>query len=525
MSSNIKNESLKILETIPNSYLVVSASLFIITASNKFLEATGTTREFLRGKHIFEAFPDNPDLPDADGMKNINASLQEVLRTKQPHFMDIQRYDVPDMRHPGQFITRYWEPSHTPVLNEAGEIEYIIQHANNITEKVLRLSELAESRKLELNALKKIELLNLELDVLRISELEHFKNERHFRRLMDLVPAKISNALPSGEVTYFNRNWLEYSGMSFENLRDYGYHQMMHPDEIESFMAGLTEAAKSGIPFESEMRFKDLSGNYRWHLNIAAPVMNDEGAMIMWVGSTTDIQKIKDEEQKKNDFIGMVSHELKTPLTSLKAYLQLIEFNAIKNDDQITTKALAKSLTQISKMTNMINGFMSVSRLENSKIIAEPSVFVVSQLMSELEEDFKNTTTSHLIILNFRAEEKMIRADRNRIEQVLKNLIGNAVKYSPRGAKIECNYFYTDNEITFLVKDNGEGIAIEEQSKIFERYYRIENSVSKTTAGFGIGLYFCSEIINRHNGRIWVESEVGEGSTFCFTIPTELTSQ
>ncbi|GAA3965197.1 hypothetical protein GCM10022246_17840 [Pedobacter ginsengiterrae] len=421
MISDIRNESLKILETIPNSYLVVSASLYIITASNKFLEATGTTRDFLKDKHIFEAFPDNPNLPDADGMKNINASLQEVLRTKEPHYMDIQRYDVPDLLNPGKFITRYWEPSHTPVLNEDGEIDYIIQHANNITDKVLRLAELAESRKLELNALKKIELLNLELDVLRISELEHFKNENHFRRLMDLVPAKISTALPTGEVTYFNRHWLEYSGMSFENLRDYGYHQMMHPDEVESFMIGLAAAAKSGIPFESEMRFKDLLGKYRWHLNIAAPVMNDEGEIIMWVGSTTDIQKLKDEEQMKSDFIGMVSHELKTPLTSLKAYLQLVAFNAKKADDKVTGNAVEKSLRQISKMTNMINGFMSVSRLENSKIIIELSTFLVSQLIREIEEDFKNTTSSHPIIFSYINVEKTITADRNRIEQVLKN--------------------------------------------------------------------------------------------------------
>jgi PAS domain S-box-containing protein len=497
--------------------------LHIITASNKFLEATATTREFLKGKHIFEAFPDNPDLPDADGMKNINSSLQEVLRTKKPHYMNIQRYDVPNLQYPGKFITKYWEPSHTPVLDAAGEIDYIIQHANNITEKVLRLSELAESRKLELNALKKIELLNLELDVLRISELEHLKNERHFRRLMDLVPAKISNALTSGEVTYFNRHWLEYSGMSFENLRDYGYHQMMHPDEIESFTMGLAESAKSGIPFESEMRFKDLSGKYRWHLNIAAPVLNDEGKMIMWVGSTTDIQKLKEEEQKKNDFIGMVSHELKTPLTSIKAYLQFVVFKARETGDQITKNALEKSLIQVSKMTNMINGFMSVSRLENSKIIIEPSAFVVSQLMREIEEDFKNTTSSHPLIINNSDVEKLIIADKNRVEQVLKNLIGNAVKYSPRGAEIECTYFYTENEITFLVKDSGDGIAIEDQGKIFERYYRIENKISKTTAGFGIGLYFCSEVINRHKGRIWVESNLGNGSTFCFTIPINLT--
>ena len=519
MTPGILNDSLKILETIPNSYLVVSPSLYIITASNKFLEATGTTREFLKGKHIFDAFPDNPDLPDAYGMKNINASLQEVLLTKLPHFMDIQRYDVPDIQRPGKFITRYWEPSHTPVLNAAGDIDYIIQHANNITDKVLRLAELSESRKLELNALKKIELLNVELDVLRISELEHEKNEKHLRRLMDLVPAKISNALPSGEVIYFNKHWLEYSGMNFEDLRDFGYFQMMHPDEIEPFQAGLVKAAQSGIPFESEMRFKDLSGNYRWHLNIASPVMDDDGKIIMWVGSTTDIQKLKDEEEKKSDFIGMVSHELKTPITSLKAYLQIMALKARKADDNMIENTIEKSLTQIKKMTSMIDGFMSVSRLENSKIIIEPSTFKIFDLISEVKEDFISTINSHPITFSNEDDGKQITADRNRIEQVIKNLIGNAVKYSPRGTAIECTYVVSDQKVTFSIKDNGAGIADEDQNKIFERYYRVENNISKTTAGFGIGLYFCSEIIKLHKGSIWVESEVGMGSNFCFSLP------
>jgi hypothetical protein len=107
-------EVLKTLETAPNMYQVLSPELYILTASDSFLKATETKREVITGKHIVEAFPDNPDLPDGDdGMHNINASLQNVLRTKKPDYMRIQRYDVPDIAHPGSFIPRYWDPSHT----------------------------------------------------------------------------------------------------------------------------------------------------------------------------------------------------------------------------------------------------------------------------------------------------------------------------------------------------------------------------------------------------------------------------
>ncbi len=131
------SETLRALESAPNMYLVLSPGLYILTASDLYLEATETKREAIAGKHIFEVFPDNPEVPDIDGAQNINASLQEVLRTGKPHYMRIQRYDVPDVNNPGKFIQRYWDPSHRPVFDEQGQISYIIQHAGNITEKVL----------------------------------------------------------------------------------------------------------------------------------------------------------------------------------------------------------------------------------------------------------------------------------------------------------------------------------------------------------------------------------------------------
>ena len=157
-------EILKALETAPNMYLVLAPDLYIITASDAYLQATGTTREAIIGRHIFEAFPDNPDLPDGDdGVQNINTSLQTVLRTKKPDYMRIQRYDVPDTQNPGKFITRYWDPSHTPVLDERGEVAYIIQLANNVTDKILTERALLKSQQEQVETLEQMKALNSEL--------------------------------------------------------------------------------------------------------------------------------------------------------------------------------------------------------------------------------------------------------------------------------------------------------------------------------------------------------------------------
>jgi len=158
-------DTLKALETAPSMFLVLSPDLYILTASDMYLAATQTEREAIVGRFIFDAFPDNPDLPDADGVKNINASLQEVLRTKKKHVMQIQRYDVPDTSSPGKFIQRYWDPSHTPVLDENGEIKYIVQLATNVTDQVLMRKQLAESRSAQVESLLEVDLLHNKLDI------------------------------------------------------------------------------------------------------------------------------------------------------------------------------------------------------------------------------------------------------------------------------------------------------------------------------------------------------------------------
>nr|WP_255352040.1 PAS domain-containing sensor histidine kinase [Pedobacter sp. Leaf216] len=344
------------------------------------------------------------------------------------------------------------------------------------------------------------------------------ESEKHFRSLADIVPAKISNALPSGEVTFFNQQWLDYSGMNFEDLRDFGYHQMMHTEEIPEFQQRLGEAAAKGTALEMEMRFKDINGDYRWHLNIASPIMDSQGQITMWVGCTTDIERMKEEELRKNDFIGMVSHELKTPLTSLNAFLQILQRKARTTDDSPSLGVLDRSLSQVKKMTTMINGFLNVSRLEAGKIHIDKSHFEMGELMKEIEEEYRIMISTHQINFSIKGEQQ-INADRDKISQVINNLISNAVKYSPNGSTVMIDSEIIGKEIIVRVKDSGMGINAEDQPKLFNRYYRVESKQTKTIAGFGIGLYLCAEIIYRHGGKIGVESQIGQGSKFWFSIP------
>jgi two-component system sensor histidine kinase VicK len=236
-------------------------------------------------------------------------------------------------------------------------------------------------------------------------------------------------------------------------------------------------------------------------------------------GTLRDITQQKKDEQRKDDFIAMVSHELKTPLTSLTAYLQLLHRNAIKTENAKQQATVDKSLRQVSRMNGLISGFLNISRLDSGKLYIQKSEFDLGELFTELQDEMNVVIYSHRIIFQL-AERLFVYADREKISQVLQNLVGNAIKYSASGTEIRIRYAIDDGgNIAIAVEDQGMGIAKEDQRQIFERFYRVENPHTGSIAGFGIGLYLCREIVELHQGMLSVESKIGLGSTFIVKLP------
>lgn len=255
----------------------------------------------------------------------------------------------------------------------------------------------------------------------------------------------------------------------------------------------------------------------RWLRSNGQAYYDTEGNPLYIAGTTIDFTEQKEDDIRKNNFISMTSHELKTPLTSLNGYLQVLQKIARKSNDTFTLPILDKSVNQIKKMISLINGFLNVSRLESGKINIEKTRFDITDLINEVTEESKAILKSHEIIFNAEDEISII-ADHDKIGQVLDNLISNAIKYSPGGGIIAIHSSVIDDKVQVSVSDSGIGIKPHDQQNIFSRFYRVENHNS-TIAGFGIGLYLCDEIIKCHNGKLWMESEYGKGSTFYFTLP------
>lgn len=248
-----------------------------------------------------------------------------------------------------------------------------------------------------------------------------------------------------------------------------------------------------------------------------SPVRDPHGNLIGVSKIARDITDKKQEEMRKNDFIAMVSHELKTPLTSMKSYLQVLLGIAKKEGHSFQLNALTRAENQAQKMTVMVHDFLNLARLEDGKIALNKTLFDLHLLIKEISAEAPFLTSSHQVKL-VDCENICLEADRDKLGQVLNNLLSNAIKYSPKGGSIVIGCEKLDKQVKIFVKDEGVGISAEDQKHLFERFYRSKDERIKTVSGFGIGLYLVSEILRYHGSDINVESAPGAGATFYFVM-------
>ena len=243
--------------------------------------------------------------------------------------------------------------------------------------------------------------------------------------------------------------------------------------------------------------------------------VNNTEAILLAFEDITDRKKL---EKQKDDFIGVVSHELKTPLTSIKMFSGLLEEYLEQNKDKKGSFYLSKMTSQMDKLTQLMASFVNVYKIQNGKLALHKKFFMLDELISTVVSDFQYTTKSHIIEHNGQSKVS-IYADEERIAQVLVNLITNAIKYSPKVGKVVVSLSRDKNIVIVSVQDFGLGIPKEEQIHIFDRFFRVKGKKENDISGLGLGLYISYEIIAQHNGKIWVESSEGKGSNFYFSLP------
>ncbi len=370
-------------------------------------------------------------------------------------------------------------------------------------------------------ARQKAEDLNNELEsIVQERTKDLLLSQEHFKFLADNIPVIVWTAQPDGSTDYFNKRWYEYTGLNIEESIDWGWQPVLHPDDLEKTLKAWEKSVATGEPYEVEYRFKSAKdGQYRWHLGHALPFTDDNGLIIKWFGTGTDIEDQKKEMEKRDEFIGIASHELKTPLTSAKGYIQLIE-SFQKEVLPVNVKLFVKKANDsLNKLQTLVNDLLDVSKIQAGKLEFSVDRFSLGDLIATCVEN-SATIYPKSIIANRYNGDFIVTGNFERLEQVLMNLISNAVKYSNNNHPIDINAGQADGYTWVSVTDRGIGLTEPQTERIFERFYRVEDK-KFLTSGLGMGLYISSEIIKAHHGFMSVKSKFNEGSTFSFSLPAD----
>ena len=354
---------------------------------------------------------------------------------------------------------------------------------------------------------------------LAVETHERILAQERLRLMAESMPLKIYTARPDGEIDYLNPQWTHYTGLPFEAISGWGWTQFVHPDDLDENVLQWRNSLATGEPFYFEHRFRRADGVYCWHMTRAIPMRDASGAVRMWVGSSTDIDEQKQLEQRKNAFISMASHELKTPVTSLKGFTQVLQRRLRQQDaDPTTLIFLDRMDAQLRKMTTLISDLLDISKMQTGALSIQESPFDLDELVRETVENVQASSATHTIRVEG-ATRATICGDADRIGQALTNLLANAIKYSPDASLVIVHLSAHDDWAEIAVQDFGLGIAEKYHERIFEQFFQATDSTDGTFPGLGIGLYIARTLVARHGGRLWVESAPGAGSVFRCTLP------
>ncbi len=401
-------------------------------------------------------------------------------------------------------------------LNEAQSLSIILTDLTS--QKKIEQQLKFQNQQLD-EARQKAENLNNELeDLVKERTKDLVLSQKHFKFLADNIPVIVWTARADGGLDYYNQRWYDYTGLSFEETKDWGWKPVLHPDDLESTINCWKKSIETGEPYEMQFRLRCAEdGKYRWHLGYAVSYKDDNGNIVKWFGTNTDIEDQKKEMEKRDEFIGVASHELKTPLTSAKGYIQLINSYQKEILPVIVKTFVKKANDSLDKLQTLVNDLLDVSKIQAGKLEFNVSNFNIADLIATCVENAAHIYHS-TVIINSYTGDFIISGNFERLEQVLMNLINNAVKYSNNNHPVDINAVQDGGFVKVCVTDRGIGLTEPQMERIFERFYRVEDK-KFLTSGLGLGLYISAEIVKAHQGFMTVDSKLNQGSTFCFSLP------
>ena len=369
------------------------------------------------------------------------------------------------------------------------------------------------------------------------SAAERVAREDQYRFLADAIPVQVWTALPSGSLDYVNRGVTEYFQRTAEQILGDGWLSMLHADDVARTIERWTHSVTTGEAYEIEFRLWHLaSEEYRWHLGRAIAQRDESGAIVKWYGSNTDIEDNKRAAREleqlhqealaanraKSDFLTAMSHELRTPLNAIGGYAQLLEMGLRGPITEAQRTDLRRIDRSQKHLLGLIDDVLNFAKLGAGKMEYKITDVPMREMIESVTDMVASQIEAKGLAFNTKAcaEDFVVRADADRLRQVIINLVGNAIKFTAAGGEIVVECERRDTLVTIAVRDSGVGIAEDKLASIFEPFVQVGRKFSTNSEGVGLGLTISREFARGMGGDLRVESQIDVGSTFVISLPS-----
>jgi PAS domain S-box-containing protein len=456
--------------------IIRASDLMVQDVNDAYLQLVGRERAAMQNRTIWQAVPEAAEA-FAPIMNRVIST--GIAYSAQEHELQLLR----DGEHQSVFVNFVYEP----VRFEDDSVKAVMVVTVDVTGQVVARRQVEAAEEMLRLAIDSANMgtwmVNLATDELTISE-----------------QAKLIHGIAPNENITLTRSL-----------------GLITPEYVEKVSHAIEQSIKNNSSFEIEYIINPMDGaKPRWLKATGKAYYDDQDKPVSVSGTMIDITESKAYDQQKDDFISIASHELKTPVTSLKAALQLLDRMKANPSPQVLPKLIEQSNRSMDKISTLIEDLLNLSRMNEGQLKLDKTKFTIAHMLNQCCSHVRVAGKHELVLQG--DEELEVIADEHRVDQVIVNMVNNAVKYAPNSKQIFFNVEKLGSMARISVRDTGPGIAPDKLSHLFERYYRTDAS-GYQNSGLGLGLYISAEIIRKHGGEIGVDSELGKGSTFWFTLP------
>ena len=373
-----------------------------------------------------------------------------------------------------------------------------------------------------------IEELEKENSMLKQQQMEINKAKELYLKIFEEFPALIWRSRLDKMCDYFNKTWLEFTGRTMEQEVGNGWAEGVHPDDFDYCLKTYINAFDKRQAFLMEYRMKNKDGEYCWIRDFGRPFYDLDNTFLGYIGSCYDITEIKNNELSlielnatKDKFFSIIAHDLRSPFTSIIGFSEYLVEQVKENDYEKVAEFADIILQSSNSAMALLSNLMVWSQLQSGRMVFNPESFDIATLIREVTLLLKGLSEQKSIIIeNILPTHAFVLADKEMISTILRNLISNALKFTQTGGRISISTVSKNKELIVTVSDNGVGISKDRIDKLFNMVESSSTPGTQKEKGTGLGLILCKEFIEKNKGKIWVESEVGIGSSFCFSLPT-----